>query len=63
MLKERLYYFSISLFFGLLAVYIINIPPTIIVKHPNINQLSNIIFIDEGTDNLCYGLKTELVKC
>ena len=62
MLKERLYYFIISLFFGLLAVYLINTPPIVIVKHPNINQISNLVFI-EDTDNLCYGLKPELINC
>jgi hypothetical protein len=63
MLKERIYYFIISLFFGLLAVYIINIPPNVIIKHPDINKISNIVFVDEDNDNLCYGLKPELVEC
>ncbi len=63
MLKERLYYFIISLFFGLLAVYVVNKPPVVIVKHPNIDQISNIVFVDEDADNLCYGLKPELVEC
>ncbi len=63
MLKERLYYFIISLFFGLLAVYLINTPPVIIVKHPNINQISEIVFVDEDTDNSCYGFKPEVIEC
>ncbi len=63
MLKERLYYFIISLFFGLLAVYLINTPPAIIVKHPNINQISDIVFVDEDIDNSCYGFTPEVVDC
>ena len=51
MLKERLYSFIISLFFSLLIVYIINKPPTVIVKHPDINQISNVVLIDDPAKN------------
>ena len=63
MLKERLYYFIVSLFFGLLAVYLINTPPVVIVRYPNIDQISNVIFIDESVNDLCYELKPESVDC
>jgi hypothetical protein len=63
MLKERINYFIISLFFGLLAVYVINIPPVVFVTHPNINQISEVIFIDENDKNLCYESKYEIIEC
>ncbi len=50
MLKERLFYFIISLFFGLLIIYGINEPPTIIIKHPNINKLTNVTFVKGPKD-------------
>jgi hypothetical protein len=59
MLKERLYYFIISLFFSLIIVYIMNKPPIVIVKHPDINQISNVIFIDDDTDNICSKLSSK----
>jgi hypothetical protein len=48
MLKERLFYFIISLFLGLLLIYWMNEPPKIIVKHPNINKLTNVTFISSN---------------
>jgi len=63
MLKERIYYFIISLFFGLLVVYIINKPPIVIITHPDLNKISEVIFIDEDEDNLCNGIYPELVEC
>jgi hypothetical protein len=45
MLKERLFNFLIIIFIGVLMVYLRNVPPTIILKHPTIDKLTNVTFI------------------
>ena len=42
MLKERIFNFLIVLFFGLLIIYVLHKPPTIVIKHPSIEKLSPI---------------------
>ena len=47
MLKERIFNFLICIFVGLLVVYLINKPPTIIIKYPNIDNLQNVTFVED----------------
>lgn len=63
MLKERIYYFISSLFIGLLVIYVMNKPPVVFITHPNINQISEVTFIDEDDDNMCTGIKSEVIEC
>ena len=63
MLKERIYYLISSLFIGLLVIYLINKPPIVFITHPNINQISEVTFIDEKDNNMCRGTKTEVIEC
>ena len=53
MLKEKFFNFILIVFIGMLFIYLYNIPPTIIVRHPNINEISN----SEG--NITYFEETE----
>ena len=50
MLKEKLYNASIILFFGMLIIYILHTPPTIIVKHLNIDELIRLQYLDDLVD-------------
>lgn len=63
MLKERIYYFISCLFIGLLVIYVMNKPPVVFITHPNINQISEVTFIDEDDDNMCTGIKSEVIEC
>lgn len=63
MLKERIYYFISSLFIGLLVIYVMNKPPVVFITHPNINQISEVTFIDEDDNNMCTGIKSEVIEC
>jgi len=63
MLKERIYYLISSLFIGLLVIYLINKPPIVFITHPNINQISEVTFIDEKDKNMCRGIKSEVIEC
>jgi hypothetical protein len=63
MLKERIYYFISSLFIGLLVIYVMNKPPIVFITHPNINQISEVTFIDEDDNNMCTGIKSEVIEC
>ncbi len=44
MLKEN---YFILFFFGIMIIYITNNPPTIIVKHPKIDSMSNVNYLIE----------------
>ncbi len=46
MLKERVFNFLIIIFLGIMIIYLLNKPPTIIVKYPNIDKLTNVSYID-----------------
>lgn len=63
MLKERIYNLISSLFIGLLVIYLINKPPVIFITHPNIDQINEVTFIDENDNNMCTGIKSEVIEC
>ncbi len=45
MLKEN-YFNHIFLFFiGILVIYLLNKPPTVIVKHPKIDNMNNVNYL------------------
>jgi hypothetical protein len=46
MLKERILNFLIIIFFGIMVIYLLNKPPTVIVKHPIIDKLTNVSYIN-----------------
>jgi hypothetical protein len=45
MLKERIYNILNILFFCVLIIYLFNRPPTIIIKYPVIDKLTNVSYI------------------
>lgn len=48
MLKEN-FINSIGLFFfGILIIYLINKPPTVIIKHPKIDTMKNVNYLIEN---------------
>ena len=51
MLKENYYNSVLLLFCGLSIIYMLNVPPTIIVKYPKIDSIKNINYMIEN-DNL-----------
>jgi hypothetical protein len=63
MLKEKIFYFIIILFIGFLLIYLLNKPPTIVIKKPNIEKITSITFTDKINPKLCYGLKPADVSC
>lgn len=61
MIKISLFYFIVSLFIGIMILYIIHPDPKIIVKYPTIDSLQKNIYKDDrGT---CYSYKKEEVDC
>lgn len=63
MLKERIYYFIIILYIGILGIYVINKPPIVFITHPNINNIAEVTFINENDNNMCSGTKSEVIEC
>ena len=63
MLKERIYNLISCLFIGLLIVYLINKPPVVFITHPNIDNISEVTFINENDNNMCSGTKSEVIEC
>ncbi len=51
MLKEKLFYFLITLFLGILYVYIESKPKHVIIKNPKLNSISNIKFMDDTEED------------
>lgn len=61
MIKITLFYFIISLFIGIMILYIIHPRPKVIIKYPTIMNVSkNIYKDDKGT---CYNYKKEEIDC
>jgi len=61
MIKITLFYFFMSLFFGILVLYTIFPEPKIVVRYPTIDNVeSNIYKDDEGK---CYNYNKEEVDC
>lgn len=48
MLTERTNNFLVLLFFGVLIIYVLNTPPAIVVKHPIIDKMTNVSFIEQN---------------
>jgi hypothetical protein len=48
MLKEKFFNFILILFFGILFVYITYEPPRVMIKYPNINEITNIMYFEEN---------------
>ncbi len=42
MLKENYFNSFVLLFFGIMVIYMLNLPPTVIVKNPKIDSMSNV---------------------
>jgi hypothetical protein len=51
MLKEKLFYLLVTLFFGILFVYTMSKPKTVIVQNPKLKNISNVKFIDDDTED------------
>ena len=61
MMKITLFYFLVSLFIGIMILYIIHPEPKIIIKYPTIDNVEkNIYKDDKGT---CYQYIKEETKC
>lgn len=61
MIKITLFYFILSMFIGIMILYVIHPEPKVIIKYPTIDSLDkNIYKDDKGT---CYSYKKEEVKC
>ncbi len=61
MTKITLFYFFMSLFTGILVLYMVHPTPKVIVKYPSIDNLDkNIYEDDQGT---CYSYQKEKVNC
>ncbi len=48
MLKENFINPIILLFFGILIIYLLNKPPTVIIKHPKIDTMGNVNYLVEN---------------
>lgn len=54
------YYFLISLFIGILCVYLFSIQPQVIMKYPTPNNLDTIY---KDKNDVCYKYNSKEVKC
>lgn len=54
-------YLLFILAIGFLVVYITAPEPRLIIKHPNINNIKNTIFIDDN--NVCYKYSASEIEC
>lgn len=61
MIKVSLFYFIVSLFIGILVLYIIHPKPIVLIKYPTINNMSKTIYKDDkGT---CYKYEKKEIDC
>jgi len=61
MIKITLFYFIVSMFVGIMILYVVHPEPKVIIKYPTIDNLQkNIYKDDKGT---CYSYKKEEVIC
>jgi len=61
MIKITLFYFIISLFIGILILYIIHPEPKVVIRYPTIDNMSKNTYKDDrGT---CYNYKKIEVEC
>ena len=61
MIKFSLFYFIISLFFGVLAVYLAQPKAHVVVKYPSIEELEKITYKDD--DGVCYKYIKNEINC
>lgn len=61
MIKITLFYFIISLFIGIMILYIIHPTPQVIIKYPNLNDVSKNIYKDDK--GIIYNYKKEEIDC
>ena len=61
MIKITLFYFIISMFIGIMILYVIHPEPKVIVKYPTLDKVSNTLYKDDkGT---CHSYEKTEVKC
>jgi hypothetical protein len=46
MSNERILNFLVIIFFGIMIIYLLNTPPTIVIKHHTIDKMTNISYLD-----------------
>lgn len=61
MIKITLFYFIISLFIGIMILYTIHPKPQVIIKYPNLNNVSKNIYKDDK--GIIYNYKKEEIQC
>jgi hypothetical protein len=61
MIKITLFYFIISLFIGIMILYTIHPKPQVIIKYPNLNNVSKNIYKDDI--GIIYNYKKEEIQC
>lgn len=61
MIKITLFYFILSLFIGIMILYVIHPEPKVIVKYPTIDNSENNIYKDDK--GVCYSYTKEEVNC
>jgi len=61
MIKVSLFFFIISLFFGVMSVYLAQPNPKVMIRYPSLDSLENIIYQDD--QGVCYKYQKEMIKC
>lgn len=61
MIKITLFYFIVSLFVGILILYVIHPEPKIIIRYPTIDNMSKTVYKDDN--GTCYNYKKTEVEC
>jgi len=61
MIKFSLFYFILALFFGILAVYVTQEKPSIVVRYPSIEEIEKTTYEDD--DGVCYRYQKEEIDC
>ena len=60
-MKITLFYFLVSLFIGIMILYIIHPQPKIIIKYPTIDNIDKNVYKDDN--GTCYQYIKEETKC
>jgi len=61
MIKITLFYFIVSLFVGILILYVIHPEPKIVIRYPTIDNMVETVYKDDkGT---CYNYKKSEIVC
>ncbi len=59
-MKLILFYFILGLFIGFMIIYI-SASPSVVIKHPNLDNIKSTTYIDDN--NVCYRYKKVKVDC